>query len=169
MRAMASRSNAKTARKRSSSRQSKSKADSKVTRVKSTAKNVSEQDARFIEKNKGELSRTTQRAKWIYSPDEREDRPGQSLATRVHEVIQAWAEERGAKPATVPSTRHGDRLGVLRFDFPDFGGRKLEEVSWDDWFKTFDERDLVFVFQHHKADGSQSNFFRFDSPHREEA
>src|SRR5687768_10368826 len=73
------------------------------------------------------LSNSTQRAKWIDSVDEHEDRPGQTLATRNHDVICRWAEERRANPATVSSTEHGGRAGVLRFDFPGFGGENLEE------------------------------------------
>jgi len=37
------------------------------------------------------------------------------------------------------------------------------------FFKTFDERNLVFVFQEHQKAGNQSNFFRFDNPRREDA
>ncbi|MBX6341750.1 MAG: hypothetical protein IRY97_04775 [Thermomicrobiaceae bacterium] len=103
------------------------------------------------------------------SPDEHEDHPGQTLATRSHEVIKRWAEERNATPATVPGTEHGNRPGVLRFDFPGYGGQELQHISWDDWFTTFDERNLVFLFQEHMKNGNQSNFFRFDSPEREEA
>jgi len=116
------------------------------------------------------LSKTTQRAKWIHSTDEHADRPGQSLVTREHAVIQAWAEdkERQGTSATVPGTEHGDRAGVLRFDFPGYGGRTLEHISWDEWFKPFDERELVFVYQEHKRDGSPSTFFILDSPERED-
>lgn len=133
------------------------------------AKNVTPEEAQFIADHADQLSKTTQRAKWLHSPQEHEDKPGQSLATRSHEVIQYWAEERGGRPATVPGTEHEDRPGVLRFNFPDFGGRELKEVSWDEWFRSFDERELVFVFQEHMRNGTQSNFFRFDSPHREHA
>jgi hypothetical protein len=83
-------------------------------------------------------------------------------------VIKKWAEERKATPATVPGTEHGNDLGVLRLNFPAYGGDDLQEVSWDEWFKTFDDRKLVFLFQENKADGHQSNFFRFDSPFRED-
>jgi hypothetical protein len=114
------------------------------------------------------LSRSAQRAKWIHSPDEHEDRPGQTLATRNHDVICRWAEERGANPATVSNTEHGGRAGVLRFDFPGFGGENLEEIEWEEWFKPFDERRLVFLYQEHKANGDTSNFFRLDNPSRED-
>lgn len=131
------------------------------------AKNVTEEEARFLEKHKDSLSKTTLRAKWIHSADEHEDHPGQSLATRSHEVIQHWAEERGGQPATVPGTEHSGRPGVLRFDFPGYGGQALEIISWDEWFKTFDQRQLVFIFQEHTTDGRMSNFFQMDNPKRE--
>lgn len=116
------------------------------------------------------LSQSTMRAKWIENVDDHEDRQGQSLATRNHEVILKWAEERGAQPATVSGTRHDDRPGVLRFDFPEYGGgKRLEHISWEEWFKSFDERELVFVYQEHLKKGDQSNFFRLDSPTRETA
>ncbi|MCP2257706.1 hypothetical protein LX15_001392 [Streptoalloteichus tenebrarius] len=92
--------------------------------------------------------------------EQREEHPGQSLTTRDHDVIRRWAEEREATPATVPGTEHGDHLGVLRFDFPGYGGETLQEVSWDEWFRTFDERDLEFLYQEHLRSGEQSNFFK---------
>jgi hypothetical protein len=115
------------------------------------------------------LSESTKRAKWIDNTNDHEDHPGQTLATRNHDVIKQWAEERKAVPATVPGTEHDGRPGVLRFNFPGYGGKDLEEISWDDWFKPFDERNLVFLFQEHLKNGNQSNFFRMDNPDREDA
>lgn len=132
-------------------------------------KDTSKEDKKFIEKYGDKLSRSTQYSKWVNSVGDHEDHKGQSLVTRNHDVIKKWAEERGATPATVPGTQHGDHLGVLRFDFPGYGGRELEHVNWEDWFKTFDDRDLVFVYQEHQKKGNQSNFFRLDNPHRQDA
>ena len=132
-------------------------------------KNATPEEIKFIERYADQLSASTKRAKWIHSPQEHEDRPGQTLATRNPEVIKHWAQERQAVPATVPGTEHGDHLGVLRFNFPGYGGRKLQEVNWDQWLKTFKDRNLVFLFQEHKKSGEMSNFFRFDSPSREDA
>ena len=115
------------------------------------------------------LSRSTQYAKWVESPDDHEDRPGQSLVTRNHEVIRQWAEERGASPATIPGAQGETRPRVLRLNFPGYGGEGLEKISWEEWFEPFDERNLAFHFQEHKTDGSLSNFFRLDSPDREDA
>lgn len=104
----------------------------------------------------------------VTSPDEQPEREGRSLVTTHHEVIKEWAEARGGKPATVEGTEHGDHLGVLRFDFgPD--SDKLRHVSWDEWFKTFDDRGLNFIYQETRTDGSQSNFFRLENPKREDA
>ena len=59
-------------------------------------------------------------------------------------------------------------LGVLRFDFPGYSGEQLRRVSWEDWFATFDQRRLNFIYQEERADGSPSNFFRLENPDRED-
>lgn len=108
--------------------------------------------------------------KWINSPEEHEDRPGQTLATRNHEVIMQWARERNAAPATIEGTGPGNRAGVLRLDFPGFGGGpKLKHISWEEWFRPFEERNLTFLYQEHMRAGNQSNFFRLENPDREDA
>jgi hypothetical protein len=103
----------------------------------------------------------------ISSTEEHEEREGRSLVTQDHDVIRQWAEQRDATPATVEGTEHADHLGVLRFDF---GGDddRLQHVSWDEWFKTFDERGLNFIYQEHRSDGNESNFFRLENPDRED-
>ena len=123
-------------------------------------------DERFLKDHEDGLSRSTQHAKWIHSPDDKPERDGQTLATRSLDVIRAWADARGARPATTPG---GDteRLRVMRFDFPDYD-KGLQSVSWEAWGSTFQERDLVFLYQETKTDGRQSNFFRLDSPERED-
>jgi hypothetical protein len=116
------------------------------------------------------MSRSLKYAQRISSPDERQERPGRSLVTTDHEVIRRWAEARNAKPATIEGTEHDGRPGVLTFNFPGWreGGR-LREISWDDWFRSFDARRVNFIYQDQKSDGRQSNFFRTESPDREDA
>jgi hypothetical protein len=83
-------------------------------------------------------------------------------------VIKSWADERKAVPATV-GRRDNDRPRTLRFDFPANGeSRRLEPIDWDAWLGTFRERDLVFIYQERRRDGRESNFFRLDSPERED-
>lgn len=123
-------------------------------------------DSEYAQKYAAELGDSARRSKWIGSVKDHESRKGETLITRDHKVIEHWAEERKAVPATVEGTERGGKPGVLRFDFP--GGSELKEVSWEDWFATFDDRDIAMLFQEHKTDGSQSNFFQFVSPHRED-
>jgi Rho termination factor, N-terminal domain len=114
-----------------------------------------------------QTSKSLKYSQEVTSLDDDPERPGRSLATTSHEVIRAWAEERGGVPATVPGTEHGDHLGVLRLDF---GGDNadLRQVSWDEWFGTFDARKLNFIYQEERKDGNQSTFFRLESPDRED-
>ncbi|HEY0486852.1 MAG TPA: Rho termination factor N-terminal domain-containing protein [Mycobacteriales bacterium] len=114
-------------------------------------------------------SRSVQYSQEVTSTGEEPERPGRSLVTTDHEVIERWAEERGATPATVEGTEHGDHLGVLTFDFGGGEEGNLRHVGWDEWFRTFDERRLNFVYQEQRSDGKQSNFFRLESPEREDA
>src|SRR5436305_10636291 len=69
----------------------------------------------------------------------------ESTITTDHETIRKWAETRGGKPATVKGTERGGEVGILRIEFPGHGGEEsLEEISWDDFFRKFDEKNLVF-------------------------
>ncbi|WAL62987.1 Rho termination factor N-terminal domain-containing protein [Amycolatopsis cynarae] len=116
-----------------------------------------------------EETKSVKYAQEISSPEEEPEREGRSLVTTNHDVIRGWAERRDAQPATVPGTEHGGRPGVLRFDFPGYGGKDLQHIGWDEWFETFDQRGLNFIYQEERTDGTQSNFFRLENPDREDA
>lgn len=77
-----------------------------------------------------------------------------------HEDIRRWVEERGGHPAAVRGTGAKGDPGVLRLDFPDGdeGEERLEHVSWDDWFRKFDESDLALVVQGQSDGRSMSRF-----------
>jgi|GEM_PF-2976916 len=97
------------------------------------------------------------------SPGEHEHEAAHS-ATTDHDVIRQWAQDRHATPATVEGGEQDGVVGELRIDF-DFGNdlEDLREVSWDEWFRAFDERGLEFVFQEGtRPDGSASNEFRLE-------
>lgn len=116
------------------------------------------------------MSRSLKYAQQITSPADQPERPGRSLVTTNHEVIQRWARARQAKPATIEGTERDGRPGVLTFNFPGWReGGKLKTVTWDDWFRTFDSRRVNFIYQEQKSDGRQSNFFRTESPERQDA
>ena len=68
------------------------------------------------------------------------------------------------RPATVRGTEGGDDAGVLRIDFPGGAGEdQLEHIGWDDWFATFEDARLAFLYQEEKASGEDSTFFRLVS------
>ncbi|MEU7572396.1 hypothetical protein [Micromonospora sp. NPDC049240] len=114
-------------------------------------------------------SRSIGSSQLITSLADRPERPGRSLVTRNHEVIQRWARARGAKPATIAGTERGDRPGVLTFNLPGYReSSRLREITWDAWFRTFDSRRLNLIYQEQLRDGRQSNFFRTENPNRED-
>jgi hypothetical protein len=81
--------------------------------------------------------------------------------TTDHDTIREWAERRGGTPASVRGTESDDEAGVLRIDFPGGAGEEsLEHISWDEWFRKFDEKDLCFLYQEEKASGEGSTFFK---------
>jgi len=87
-----------------------------------------------------------------------------SKTTTNHDEIRKWAEARGGKPATVKRTESNGEAGVLRIDFPGYrGSDSLEEISWDEFFKKFDEKQLAFLYQDETSSGEQSRFFKLVS------
>lgn len=85
-----------------------------------------------------------------------------SKATTDHEVIRKWAEERGGIPAHVKGTGSADDAGLLRIDFPGYGeDQRLEHISWDEFFRKFDEAELAFLYQDKVKSGEVSRFFKF--------
>lgn len=84
-----------------------------------------------------------------------------SQVTTDHDTIRQWAEARQGKPATVTSTGDKDETGILRIDFPGgSGGERLREISWDDFFRKFEEKRLAFLYQEKLQSGETSRFFK---------
>ncbi|WP_235924535.1 hypothetical protein [Roseomonas harenae] len=67
-------------------------------------------------------------------------------------------EARGRRPSVVKGTEGGDGEGILRVDFGPKEGR-LEAVSWEKFFQTFEDRKLAFLHQDKTADRKVSRFF----------
>lgn len=85
----------------------------------------------------------------------------ETRTTTDHGEIRRWVEEREGVPASVRGTETAGEAGVLRIDFPGGAGEDdLEHISWDNWFAKFDDNELAFVYQEHKASGEDSTFFR---------
>jgi hypothetical protein len=83
---------------------------------------------------------------------------GQSVATRDHDIIRAWAARHSAVPATGEATTSGPATTVnvndggvgIRFNFPGFG--RFRPIQWEEWFDHFDRHSLVFVYEEDVAD-----------------
>jgi hypothetical protein len=78
--------------------------------------------------------------------------------TTDHQAIRKWIEKRGGRPARVKETAHTKKgsAGILRVDFaePD---ESLEQISWEEFFGTFDKQKLAFLYQ----DEDSSRFVKF--------
>jgi hypothetical protein len=100
-------------------------------------------------------------------------RSGGSSATQMttnRNLIRRWVEARGGYPATVSGTGGRSQAGVLRIDYPGYSGRgTLERISWDDFFRKFNEADLVFLYQQETKGGGPSRFSKFVSRREAEA
>ena len=79
-----------------------------------------------------------------------------------HDEIRKWAEARGGQPAKVEGTGSGKSdPGMIRLMFPDnpqANDDKLSPISWDEWFKAFDQNNLALVYQDETAGGQKSSF-----------
>jgi hypothetical protein len=89
---------------------------------------------------------------------------GEAKTTTDHNQIRKWAEQRGAHPATVEGTGGRNDAGLLRIDYPGYRGKQsLREISWDEFFKKFDENNLAFLYQEKTATGRTSRFSKLVS------
>lgn len=87
--------------------------------------------------------------------------PAKSRMLTDHTQIRRWAQERRARPVAVRSIHSDDYIGMIRLDFPGYRGEdSLQEISWDEWFEDFDDRNLALVVQEETADGEQSTFHK---------
>ena len=80
--------------------------------------------------------------------------------TTDHKEIKKWIEARDGVPSVVKGTEGKDGEGIIRVEF-DKSQDKLEEISWDDFFEVFEDRELAFLHQDKTADGHVSRFFKF--------
>lgn len=82
-----------------------------------------------------------------------------ATTTTDHDEIRKWIEERGGRPAKVKGTEGRDGEGILRVDFRD-PDDKLEPISWEEFFETFEDRKLAFLHQDQQGKNT-SRFFKF--------
>ncbi len=87
-----------------------------------------------------------------------------SKTTKDHNTIKKWAEKRDGKPAVVESTSNSNKGGgLLRINFPGYAEDNLKDISWEEFFRIFDDNKLQFLYQEETKDGGESRFFKFVS------
>lgn len=84
---------------------------------------------------------------------------GVSKTTTDHHEIKQWVEEHGGKPAAVKGTSFQDDPGLLRINFREYDSDNLDEITWDDFFKKFDEKQLAFMYTE-EAESAEPNYFK---------
>ena len=81
----------------------------------------------------------------------------QAKTTTDHQHIRRWVEDRGGHPVRVKGTDVKGAFGVLLIDYPGYlGTQTLEAISWDEFFKGFEEYKLAFLYEDEKQAGSLS-------------
>ncbi|WP_017730765.1 hypothetical protein [Nafulsella turpanensis] len=72
-----------------------------------------------------------------------------SEKTTDHNAIKSWVNEHDGVPMKVKDTDKGNSA-LLRIGFPDnknSDSENLEEISWDKFFKVFDDNKLALLYQ----------------------
>lgn len=73
--------------------------------------------------------------------------------TTDHAVIRKWVKRRGGWPAK-----------FLHIYFPAYVTRgAFPRIDWEEFFRTFEERQLAFLYQDRTSAGERSYFFRLVS------
>jgi hypothetical protein len=79
--------------------------------------------------------------------------------TTDHHEIRRWVEDVGGRPARARIAASGAATDVPRLDIPgEAKNENLEPISWDDWFRKFDEAGLALLYEERGPDGSGSTF-----------
>jgi hypothetical protein len=84
----------------------------------------------------------------------------QAIATTDHKVIRQWIEDRDGHPAYVKATEGKGGGGLLRVDFGEQED-SLDRIDWDEFFETFEQSNLAFLYQERTAAGGTSRFAKF--------
>lgn len=86
----------------------------------------------------------------------------ESKITADHDLIRKWIEEREGIPSVVKGTGEKETAGILRIDFPPAGTKpNLRHISWEEFFKTFEDKNLAFLYQDKTREGEISRFNKF--------
>src|SRR5690606_12525991 len=72
--------------------------------------------------------------------------------TSNHTEIRRWAKRHGARPGIARDTIASRDLDQLTLVLPgERGEENVEFIDWDEFFRRFDEEEMVFVYEERKA------------------
>lgn len=91
---------------------------------------------------------------------------GRIETTTDHETIRRWIEERGSTAARVIEPA-GDDPGSLAVVPEGTDDESVEEITWEEFFRIFEEENLAFVYQTTRDDPNERWFCRFIDRERE--
>lgn len=72
--------------------------------------------------------------------------------TTEHTLLRSVIEDRGGFPAHVAGSEGEGDSGLPRVGFTDRDDEDLKEISWEQFFEEFDEKDLVGVYTEDGSD-----------------
>ncbi len=89
--------------------------------------------------------------------------PGTSACTTDRDTIKRWVERRRGRPAAIRARSREDyEAAPPRIDFPEYRSTGVvRRISWEEFFRKFEEKGLAFVYQEQTPTGELSRFFRF--------
>src|SRR5262249_22796669 len=89
--------------------------------------------------------------------------PGTSVCTTDRDTIRRWVERRRGRPAAIRARSREDyEAAPPRIDFPEYRSTGVvRRISWDEFFRKFEEKRLAFVYREETSNGEMSRFFRF--------
>ena len=93
------------------------------------------------------------------------------MTTKVtidHASIKAWAENFNGKPEILPNSETETGAFGIRIDFPGklddmylSTDHKPKHITWEEFFKIFDEQDLALEFEDTMRIDDPSSVYRF--------
>lgn len=88
--------------------------------------------------------------------------------TTNHEEIKSWITTHDGKPDLIQTPGVGNSEEGLRIDFPGKEDEeyfnentKSEDISWNEFFKRFEEWNLAFMYEEKTRGKNLSNAYRF--------
>ena len=86
---------------------------------------------------------------------------GQTKVTTEHDEIRHWAQERNGRPVSVKHDPLDPNGSTIQIDFLfDKYDDNIQEISWDEFFESFEQEELALVYQTETEGGRLSRFGR---------